>query len=65
MELPLNELKEKLLDQFDELELLEHLRVSTQDIVEAFEDRIAERYDFFLQLVSDDDEEPTEDGVQE
>ena len=53
MEMTLEELKEKLASQFDEVTLIEMLNASAEDIVEAFEDRIISRYTYFSNQVED------------
>lgn len=45
MSLTVDELKEKLAEQLDEVTLLEVLGVNTFDIVEAFNDVIEEKYE--------------------
>jgi hypothetical protein len=46
--LTLSELKEKLKEQVDEVDILYWLQLTTEDIVNAFEDRIEDRYDFLV-----------------
>lgn len=55
--LTLKELKEKIIEQVDEIDLLDILGLTTKDLVEAFEDVIEEKYSKFLQEL----ELPTED----
>lgn len=45
MTLTLQEIKEKLAEQYDEVMLLEILEINSYDIVNAFFDRIEEKYD--------------------
>ena len=59
MSLTLSDLKDKLLRE-DEVSLLEILNISTEDILDRFEDRIEERYD---QIVGE--YEPEEDSEDE
>ena len=47
MNLTLNELKEKFTSQLDELSILELLEITSSDLVEAFSDRIGEKYEYF------------------
>ncbi len=44
----LKELKEKIIEQVTEIDLIDILGLTTKDIVEAFEDVIEERYAKFL-----------------
>lgn len=46
--LTLSELKEKIVQQVDEVDLLDMLALTTQDLVDAFEDKIEDRYETFL-----------------
>ena len=43
--LTIPELKEKLVQQFDEIDLLNILDISAEDIVNAFVDKIEDNYD--------------------
>lgn len=45
MQLTLEELKERLAQQVDEVTLLELLDISAEDIVERFSDEIEEKFD--------------------
>ena len=45
MTFTLQEIKEKLAEQYDEVMLLEILEINSYDIVNAFFDRIEEKYD--------------------
>ena len=42
--LSIEELKEKIVDQVDELDIIDLLGLTTHDIVNAFEDRVEELY---------------------
>jgi hypothetical protein len=44
----IEELKERMVDEYDEISLLEILDIKAKDIVEAFHDKIVERYDALL-----------------
>jgi hypothetical protein len=46
--LTLQELKEKIVEQVPELDLLDILGLTTKDLVDAFEDEIEEKYSKFL-----------------
>ena len=51
----LTELEEKLKD-IDEITLLERLEISSEDIIDRFEDRIEERFEQFeLEFAEDED----------
>ncbi len=43
--LTLNELQEKLIEQFDEVDIIDLLGLTTQDIVYAFPDKLEDNYD--------------------
>jgi hypothetical protein len=60
--LTLTELKEKLAKELDEITLLEVLDIRGNDLVEAFEDRIEERFD---QLIAEFDPEDDSDEESE
>ncbi len=51
------ELKEKLAEQYDEISILELLEINSFDLVEAFSDKIEDKYD---KLVSEFEEEADE-----
>lgn len=58
--LTLQELKEKIIEQVPEIDLLDILGLTTKDLVEAFEDEIEEKYSKFLReldLPVEDEEE--------
>lgn len=44
----LEELKERLIKQFDEIGILEALEINSEDLVNAFSDRIEDRYDWLV-----------------
>ena len=51
--LTLEELKEKIAEQTDEVTILELLNINAEDLVEAFEYRIEERYEQLLKEYED------------
>jgi len=53
MSYTLEELCERLKERVDPDLLLEELGLSTEDLVDRFEDRIAQRFNKMLQLVDD------------
>ena len=55
--LTLNELKERLAKEFDEVTLLELVQADSTKVVEAFSDHIEENYDYFLALILSKDDE--------
>lgn len=59
MPLTINELSEKLATVYDEVSLLELLDINSFDIVNAFQDRIENRYEELCKEF--DEEETTED----
>jgi hypothetical protein len=54
MTLTLQEIKEKLAEEFDEITLLEVLNINSFDLVDAFFDRIEDKYEFFNKQLSMD-----------
>ncbi|MDE1816602.1 MAG: hypothetical protein KGL35_13580 [Bradyrhizobium sp.] len=60
MTLTLQEVKEKLAEQYDEVTLLEILEINSYDIVEAFFEKIEEKYD----KLTEDLEEETDSSAQ-
>jgi hypothetical protein len=53
--LTLEELKERLVQRYDTLELLELLGITSEELVEAFEDRIADRNEYgWFQEIEDE-----------
>lgn len=49
----LQELKAKLAAQYDEVGLLDILEVDTEELVEVFEDKINDRYEYYLGKVEE------------
>jgi hypothetical protein len=58
----LHDLKYKLSHALDEIELLEVLEITTEDIVTRFEDIILEKFDY---LADELEEEKEEDEIQQ
>lgn len=56
MTLTLQEITKKLAEQYDEITLLEILNIDSFDLVEAFFDRIEERYEYFNKELTTDEE---------
>jgi len=58
--LTLDELRDKLLDQYDPDDLIELLQISAEELLDRFEDKLINRFetlqDEFLDEVEDDDE---------
>ena len=52
MTLTLQEIKEKLAEEYDEITLLEVLNINSYDLVDAFFKRIEERYEYFNKQLS-------------
>ena len=52
MELTLEELKERLETQFDEVSILELLEINSHDLLAAFSDRVEDNYDKLLEEVN-------------
>ena len=55
--LTLEEMKERLQQEYDEITILEVLEISSEDLVEMFEDRIADRLDQLNKEIGNDGEE--------
>ena len=56
MTLTLQEITKKLAEQYDEITLLEILNIDSYDLVEAFFDRIEDKYEYFnKELTTDED----------
>jgi hypothetical protein len=56
MTLTLQEITKKLAEQYDEVTLLEILNINSFDLVEAFFDRIEDKYEYFNnELTTDED----------
>jgi len=53
-EIPLDELIEKL-KRFDEITLLELLNITTEDLVDRFEDYVESKYETLVEEVSDEE----------
>lgn len=58
MRLTLEELKERIADNYDEVLILDVLNINSYDLVEAFSDKIEDNYD---RLVKEFDEEGEDD----
>ena len=56
MALTIEELKSRLVGEYDEVTLLEILNVTAEDLVEAFEDRVIDRVDKLMEAFEDDEE---------
>ena len=60
----LKELKQHIMENVEETEFLELLDITTADLVEAFDDKIADRFDYLvskLELDEDVDDVPSYD----
>ena len=53
----LNELCEKLIEQVDEVDLVDVLELSTEDLVNAFQDKIEDNYLTLLEMLNLAEEE--------
>lgn len=56
MTLTLQEILSKLADQYDEVTLLELLNITSYDLVEAFYDRVEDRYEYFNKELQDEED---------
>ena len=57
MSLTLEEVKERLLKTFDPDDLLEALQITSEQILERFEDKLINRLDVFEQELEEEDNE--------
>lgn len=57
MALTIPEIKEKLIEQVDEIDFVDFLGLTTEDLVSAFADLIEEDPDRFLELLDFEDED--------
>jgi len=57
MTLTLQEITKKLAEQYDEVTLLEILNIDSYDLVEAFFDRIEDKYEYFNNELTTDEED--------
>jgi hypothetical protein len=55
--LTLNEFKEKIIEQVPEVDLIDILNLTTQDLVRAFSDEIEEKYDAIIKLLEVPDDQ--------
>ena len=60
----LTELKRCISDTLDETTILELLEISAKELVEAFDDKIVDRYDYIMAQLELNEEETT-DGEEE
>lgn len=56
MTLTLQEIKKRLAEQYDEITLLEVLNINSYDLVDAFFDRIEDKYEYFNNELSIDED---------
>ena len=57
MSLTLEEIKERLLKTFDPDDLLEALQITSEEMLERFEDKLINRLDVFEQELEDEENE--------
>jgi ribosome assembly protein YihI (activator of Der GTPase) len=57
MNLTLVEIKEKIAEQMDEVDILEVLEINSWDLVEAFSDRIEAKYEQFCNEIHEEEED--------
>jgi hypothetical protein len=61
MSLTLEEIKEKLLRFYDPDDLLEALQISSEEILDRFEDKLIKRLDSFYEELEEEEEEYAEE----
>lgn len=52
-----NELKEKIIEQVDEVDLLDLLNITTEDLVAAFSDRVEDNVEYIIEQLELTEEE--------
>lgn len=57
MALTIPELKEKIIEQVDEVDFIDFLGLTTEDLVQAFSDEIEENPEKFLTILDFEDED--------
>lgn len=57
MHFTIPELKEKIIEQVDELDFIDFLALTTEDLVQAFSDEIEENPEKFLNLLDFDEDD--------
>ena len=57
MALLLHELKEKLLSEYDVNTIVELLEITSEEVLEAFSDRVDERYLYLLEQIDETEED--------
>lgn len=57
MSLLLPELTEKLAQRFDIVDLLELLDVTSEQLLEAFQDRVSTKYEYLVEQLGDSEDE--------
>jgi len=60
MSLLLPELTEKLAQRFDIVDLLELLDVTSEELLEAFQDRVSTKYEYLVEQLEEQNGESTE-----
>lgn len=60
MSLTLEEIKEKLLDTYDADDFLEALEITSEELLDRFEDKLINRLDKFEEELTDEEEDEDE-----
>jgi len=63
--LTMDEIREKLLDRYDPDDLIEFLELSSQEILDRFEDKLINRLEMFEEELQDDTRPDTEEEEYE
>jgi histone deacetylase complex regulatory component SIN3 len=63
MSLTFEELKERLLEKYDPDDFLEFLEITSEELLDRFEDKLTNRLYFFTEEL-DEDEEKDEDEIE-
>jgi hypothetical protein len=65
MALTLDDLKNKMARALNEVEILEVLEITTDQLVDRFEDLILEKYDYLLEELEEGEQEENDDKVKQ
>ncbi len=63
--LTMDEIREKILDRYDPDDLIEFLELTSQEILDRFEDKLINRLEMFEEELQDDTRPDREEGEEE
>jgi hypothetical protein len=61
----MDEIREKILDRYDPDDLIEFLELTSQEILDRFEDKLINRLEMFEEELQDDTRPDREEGEEE